>query len=209
MKLYIIRHGETDWNKAWRLQGQTDTDLNEYGRELARITCEGIKDLKIDRVFSSPLRRAVETAELVTAGRGLTIETDERLKEVGFGINEGKLPEEREPGCKLFFTQPAKYVPSEGGETLNELVRRTGEFLDEVIRPMSLTDEMRDGAVLISGHGAMNKALMLNLKGHGLENFWDGEVQHNCSINTYEIVGDKCIVIKEGEVFYDISERRP
>ena len=65
MKLYIIRHGETDWNKEKRLQGQSDTQLNEYGIELARITGEALKDVHFDYIFSSPLKRAYKTAELI------------------------------------------------------------------------------------------------------------------------------------------------
>ena len=57
MKLYIIRHGETDWNKEKRLQGQSDIPLNDYGRELARITGKALKDVHFDYVFSSPLSR--------------------------------------------------------------------------------------------------------------------------------------------------------
>lgn len=56
MELYIIRHGETKWNSEKRLQGRSDIELNEYGIELARITSEALKDVKFDRIYSSPLR---------------------------------------------------------------------------------------------------------------------------------------------------------
>ncbi len=206
MKVYIVRHGETDWNLKWKLQGQTDTELNDYGRELAFKTAEGLKDVCFDRIFSSPLKRAYDTADIIRRDRKIPVETDRRLCEVGFGINEGKLPEEREPSCKLFFTAPHLYVPSEGGETLTSLCERTGDFVDKVLRPMSL--EKPDSCVLISGHGAMNKGLMLNLKKHGLENFWDGALQHNCSVNIYELNGEHCTVIEEGLLFYEPDESR-
>lgn len=89
MKLYIIRHGETDWNKEKRLQGQSDTQLNEYGIELARITGEALKDVHFDYIFSSPLKRAYKTAELIRMDRPVKIITDDRLKEICFGVNEG------------------------------------------------------------------------------------------------------------------------
>lgn len=89
MKLYIIRHGETDWNKQRRLQGQSDTELNEYGIRLAQITGEALKDIRFDHIFSSPLKRAYRTAEIIRDGRTVPIVTDDRLKEIGFGINEG------------------------------------------------------------------------------------------------------------------------
>lgn len=65
MKLYIIRHGQTEWNKSGRLQGQTDIALNEKGRELAAKVGHALKEIPFERVISSPLSRSIETAELV------------------------------------------------------------------------------------------------------------------------------------------------
>ena len=62
MKVYLMRHGETDWNKARRLQGQSDIALNEFGIELAVKTAEGLKDVVFDAAFSSPLQRAITYA---------------------------------------------------------------------------------------------------------------------------------------------------
>ena len=64
MERYIVRHGETLWNKGKRLQGRTDIELNDYGRELARKTGEALMDTEIDVIYSSPLKRAYETAIL-------------------------------------------------------------------------------------------------------------------------------------------------
>lgn len=69
MRLYIIRHGETQWNVEGRLQGQTDTELNENGIRLAKITAEGMKEIPFDLGISSPLTRAKKTAEIVLEGR--------------------------------------------------------------------------------------------------------------------------------------------
>ena len=75
MKLYIIRHGETSWNKQKKLQGQRDIMLNDAGIRLAELTGEGMKDIDFDLVISSPLIRAKQTAELVMAGRHLPMIT--------------------------------------------------------------------------------------------------------------------------------------
>lgn len=65
MKLYLIRHGETDWNKEFKIQGSSDIELNEYGRELAFITREGLRHIPFDIAYTSPLKRAKETAEII------------------------------------------------------------------------------------------------------------------------------------------------
>ena len=69
MKLYIIRHGQTEWNKQKRLQGRSDIPLNEYGIQLARETKAGLKDVKFDLAFTSPLQRAKKTAEILSKGK--------------------------------------------------------------------------------------------------------------------------------------------
>ena len=88
MKLYIIRHGETAWNVEGRLQGQSDTELNENGVRLAKVTAEGLKNIPFDLGISSPLRRAKHTAELVLAGRNVPLTTDDRL--MSFPLAPGK-----------------------------------------------------------------------------------------------------------------------
>ena len=89
MEIYLFRHGETDWNKERRLQGHSDIPLNGFGRELAVETAGSLAGLTFDRAFSSPLKRAFETAQILLAGRNVPLETDERLMEMGFGDCEG------------------------------------------------------------------------------------------------------------------------
>ena len=73
MKLYIVRHGETDWNKARKIQGRSDIPLNEFGRHLARETAKGLADVHFDLCFTSPLSRAKETAQIILDGRDVPI----------------------------------------------------------------------------------------------------------------------------------------
>ena len=87
--LYIIRHGQTDWNVEHKLQGRTDIPLNENGRKMAVEAHEKYKDIKIDICYSSPLSRAYETAQTVLEGRNVQIIRDDRLMEMSFGKYEG------------------------------------------------------------------------------------------------------------------------
>ena len=86
MRLYMVRHGETDWNKARRIQGQVDIPLNAFGRHLAEETGKGLTDIPFEVCISSPLGRAVETAELILEGRDVPILTDRRIVEMAFGV---------------------------------------------------------------------------------------------------------------------------
>ena len=89
MLIYIIRHGETDWNTKRLLQGATDIPLNQNGIEVARLTAKALKDVPFDVIYTSPLSRAVQTAEIMRRDRDIPIIPDERLKEISFGPYEG------------------------------------------------------------------------------------------------------------------------
>ena len=92
MKIYIIRHGETNLNVKGVMQGWLEEPLNENGRELARLTGQGMKGIHFDRCISSPLTRAVETVKIVLqeSGNPIPVETDDRIREIHCGEAEGK-----------------------------------------------------------------------------------------------------------------------
>ncbi len=199
MRLYIIRHGETEWNKEKRLQGQCEVPLNEYGRELARITGQALSDTRFDIIYSSPLSRAYETAQIIAGEREIEIIKDDRLKEISFGVAEGVPKDEQGENFKDFFFAPEKYVPSEGGETYEELVKRARDFIENIIYPQRNTDN----SVLIVAHGAMNKALMLVLKNLQIKDIWKGEFQHNCCVNEYLLSEEGFEIIEEAKIYYE------
>lgn len=200
MKFYIIRHGETDWNKQKKLQGQCNTTLNDYGRELAMITGEALRDIHFDYAFSSPLERAYETAKLVLGDRNLEIQTDDRLKEISFGEYEGVPAEKMPADFHYFFDKPELYKAPSGGETYEELCKRTLDFLNNVIRPLSLKEP--DATVVLFGHGAMNKSILVNLQGLEIKDMWTGTFQHNCCVNIFEINGNESVLIQDAKIYY-------
>lgn len=125
MRLYMIRHGETAWNKERRIQGQADIPLNEFGRMLAEKTAKGLSDIRFDICYTSPLLRARETAALILAGRQVPVIEDDRIAEMAFGEYEGRccsrvgwnLPEE----FRRFFDAPDRYKAPDGGENFAEV----------------------------------------------------------------------------------------
>lgn len=89
--IYIVRHGETDWNTLQKIQGHTDIPLNEKGEQQARDLALELKDIKFDHVFSSDLLRAKRTAEIIALERNLALLTTKALRERSFGKYEGSL----------------------------------------------------------------------------------------------------------------------
>lgn len=203
MEIYIVRHGQTEWNKLKRFQGSADIELSDDGRELARISGQRLADTHFDRVYSSPLKRAVETAQLFCGQRSINIKTDERLRELNFGRCEGQLYDDlvNNPALtfKHFFTQPELYIPDETAETIEHLIERASDFMKHTIEPLYSDCER----VMIVAHGALNKALMCHVKGHGVKKLWSGGLQKNCNVIILDFDGANYKVIDEEKTFYE------
>ena len=89
MLLYVVRHGVTAWNRLRKVQGRADIPLAEEGVRLAEKTGEALRNVPFDLCFSSPLKRAVQTAEYILGDRKIPVITDERIQEIDFGVLEG------------------------------------------------------------------------------------------------------------------------
>src|SRR5262245_13858292 len=90
LEILLIRHGQTDWNQERRIMGSQPVGLNAAGREQIVLLSERLRNVPFARLYASPLRRALETAEILNQGRGLTIEQDPALQEIEYGEWTGK-----------------------------------------------------------------------------------------------------------------------
>lgn len=200
MTIYLFRHGETDWNKDRRLQGQSDIPLNDAGRELAVKTAEALKEVTFDAVFSSPLCRAYETAEII-AGKDAEIILDERLKEIDFGECEGQgfddAKQDKTHPLYNCFCRPERYIPPAGAETLQAAMDRAKEFLEERILPL----EGKCRNVLIVAHGAFNRALVNPIAGYPIEDFWHIGLA-NCAATILTLKNGVFQVLEENRAYY-------
>lgn len=127
MKIYIIRHGQTDWNVAGKIQGRQDIPLNAAGRMQAQALAEGMRTRPVTAIYSSPQLRAMETAEAIAALQGMAVRSLPQLVEIGYGQWEGRTAEDilttdREL-YESWWQHPATVAPP-GGETLNQVDER-------------------------------------------------------------------------------------
>ena len=193
MELYIVRHGTTDWNAEKKFQGAQDIELNENGRKLAAELGNRLDEAKLDFdcIYSSPLIRAYETACLIRGHKTYPIIRNPLLTEISFGELEG-LPYDdwinTDHPRKYFFTEPASYVPPEGGETFDSVRERTKRFVQTVIEPLQKTKP--DSRIMIVAHGALLAGMMCYLDGHGVENFWGSGLKGNCEETVYTFDGE-------------------
>ncbi len=202
MKIYFVRHGETDWNKERKIQGQVDIPLNEFGRHLARETAKGLRDVPFDVCFTSPLGRARETAEIILQGRDVPILEDKRILEMNFGVLEGKCCSKEgwdvPDSFQMFFDDPVHYQAPEGGEDFQAVRERTGDFLNWLFAQ----EQYQDSTVLVTTHGAAMAGLLNNLKKKPLAEYWGVGVHKNCGVTEVDVTDGRIEIISENKVYY-------
>jgi probable phosphoglycerate mutase len=203
MKVYITRHGTTEWNIKRILQGWGDSNLTEDGIMRAIKLGEKLQNVKFDMIYSSPQNRALETAKLIRGNRNIKIETTVNIRELGFGIWEGmciddianKYPEE----FSIYNNDPVRFVPMKG-ESYEELFKRINIFIDEI-------KSKKYENILVVTHGVTIKALIANIKGLPLEEFSKLPVYTGTALNIVELKEDKMEFIVENDVSHlDIQE---
>ena len=134
--LILIRHGETDWNVTGRYQGQDDPPLNAKGLAQARELANALREVPLDVLVSSPLRRAYRTAEILAEALELPLHVEPRLMEINQGDWQGRLRAEiagRYPEqFRLWETEPWQVTPP-GGEHLSQVQARVYAALDDIL----------------------------------------------------------------------------
>ena len=173
--IYIIRHGQTEINQRHALQGRSDYPLNEAGIREARNAAEALKTVAFDRVFTSPLMRARQTAEIVAPGLEQVI--DSRLIEMDYGPYEGAdlyhLPRE----VLTFFSDFVHHPAPDGMEQLGDVVKRAGAFLEDI--------RHLEGNILISTHAIAMKGLLEYLTPGAGGAYWSRHIG-NCAVYAAE-----------------------
>ena len=204
MKMYIIRHGQTPWNARKCLQGRSDVDLNENGIYLAELTGKALRDVTFDMAFTSPLIRAKHTAQCILAGRKVPIIEDERLIEISFGIYEGCCYAEEnrqvpQQWIENFFHAPQDYVAAPGGESLDDVEKRTRNFMEDICS----RKELQDKTILVLTHGCALRGLLNSIRESNREDYWHGGVSKNCAVSIVTCNrGEKPVLVEENHIYY-------
>lgn len=175
-RFLLVRHGETDWNRDKRFQGQIDVPLNDQGRVQAREAAEFLAAIPIDRAVSSPMLRPKETAEIILQRHpGVELELNSLLCEISHGLWEGKLEAEIEaayPGELQQWQRAPETVQMPEGENLQQVWQRAIEAWQQIVATTPEQTSDRPVTTLVVAHDAVNKALLCALVGQRPEHFW-------------------------------------
>ncbi|MEH1838362.1 MAG: histidine phosphatase family protein [Nostoc sp.] len=174
IRLLLVRHGETDWNRQTRFQGQIDVPLNDNGRQQSQKAAEFLQKVAIDNACSSPMLRPKETAEIILKQHpNVKLDLQDGLREISHGLWEGKLETEIEqefPGELQRWRLVPAQVQMPEGENLQEVWERSVTAWQSILQTAS-TNQFK--TVLVVAHDATNKTLLCHVLGLSLENFWN------------------------------------
>ena len=141
MNIYVVRHGQTDWNLRNVLQGSSDIELNNTGKNQATILEKNLANINFDYIICSPLKRAIQTAEIINKYRNVPIFINDSIKERSFGTLEGK----KSPKISEYWDY-LKNINKNNVEKVQDFFKRINEFMELIIT------RYRDKDLLIVAH---------------------------------------------------------
>ena len=189
--IILVRHGETDWNVLHRFQGSSDVPLNETGKKQAGFAKAGLADFALAAIYTSPLQRAMETAEIIRGDREIPVYPAEGLREMGVGEWEGLLVseiDERYPGLYDVWRSHPTRIRLKGAEPFEKTRERAmGTF-------RKIAEKHRGETVLIVSHMMCISSILLTVAGFPLDEVWQHPIG-NAALNIVEAEEDGTAVV--------------
>lgn len=186
-QIHLIRHGETNWNRERRAQGQQESVLTETGRIQARSLAATLSELDIHEVYCSSSVRTRETAAIAFAERGLPTVYCDLLREIHMGPWEGRLYDELRHDYPeqyhAFWNKPDDFRLA-GAETLEQLQCRAMSRLNRIL------DESQSANIAIVSHGLLIKTILSAIEQRPLARVWEPPAMHNCALSTIAVHED-------------------
>jgi len=196
-EIILARHGETEWNVEEVFRGRIDIELNETGIKQAELLAEYLSERQIDAIYSSPLKRAVKTAEIIAGYHKLDVEITPGLIDFDCGEWHGLLHQEVKDKYKelyaLWVSHPDK-VKLPAGESLNDVRKRAIGVVDNVVAKY-------EGTVVLAAHRVVNKVLICALLGLDNSHFWNIR-QDICGITTFSYENGQFILTEHNNTSY-------
>ena len=183
MRVHLFRHGQTNWNAERRVQGQSESQLNELGIQQARDLSGRTREQHFDVIYCSSSVRTRETANHAFGDRETPIHYLDTLREIQMGPWEGELYadiEAREPDSFRHFWHEPHLFNVDGAETFTELQNRALTALDGLARDHNGQD------VAVVSHGALIKSVLCHAAGRELKDLWAPPSMHNCAHSLLE-----------------------
>ena len=189
MEIHLIRHGETNWNKERRAQGQSESQLTPLGIQQAKELGQRIAQLKFDKIYCSSSLRTRQTAEHVFPRSTTEIEYLDTLREIFLGPWEGHLYEDlaqREPESHRHFWEQPHLFQLKGAESFFDLQQRAIDAVTEI----EAKHQTNTGKIAIVSHGALIKSYLCHVESRSMEQLWAPPRMHNCAHSIVALSSD-------------------
>jgi len=196
-EIIIARHGQTEWNVGEVFRGTIDIDLDETGTKQAELLAEYLSLREIEAIYSSPLRRALRTAQAIARRHNLEVQVAPGLVDLNFGRWQGRSHQEVRSEYRELYEQWMKSphrVTMPDGESLDDVRRRVLGLVDEVIA-------RHKGRVVLVSHRVVNKVLICALLGLDNSHFWNIR-QDTCGTTTFVYQDGRFILTEHNNTCY-------
>lgn len=202
--IYLVRHGQTEWNVQHRFQGHKDSPLTKLGIRQAEWLGEALQHDPFDFIFSSTSSRAYHTAELIKGNRNVQITACDEFREINLGVWEGEIQErirEMYPQQLDHFWNHPELFGVEGSETFHEVRERAVNKLNEIIASNP------GSRILLVTHTVVVKLLMAYFEGRSLDRLWDLPYIHPTCLSKIELTDDVPSILLHGDVSHYREEQ--
>jgi broad specificity phosphatase PhoE len=195
--IVLIRHGETEWNREEIFRGRADVELNETGLQQAQLLAQYLADQKIDAIYSSPLKRALTTAEKITIYQDVKVNIASELIDFDYGEWQGLSHDAVRQRYDLLYKEWLKnpqLVKIPHGETLNDVRSRTLRLVDRI-------NANHNGTVALISHRVIGKVLICALLALDNSHFWNIRLD-TCGITTFTREDERFVLVKHNDTSF-------
>ncbi|WP_279020959.1 histidine phosphatase family protein [Intestinibacter bartlettii] len=202
--IYIVRHGQTEWNLLGKTQGHGNSDLTPKGIEQAELLADSMTKYPIDYIYSSDLGRAYQTAEIIGNKLNIEVEKTEALREMNFGTWEGRIIKdiiEEDPELYKMWRNEPHLAKIPQGETLSQIKKRTDAFIKEI-------NEKYDGKhIVLVTHSLCARIMLLSFLDSDVKNIYRIN-QANTALNIIELRDYGPVVMKMNDTTHIINDTK-
>ena len=202
--IYIVRHGQTEWNLLGKTQGHGNSDLTPKGIEQAELLADSMTKYPIDYIYSSDLGRAYQTAEIIGNKLNIEVEKTEALREMNFGTWEGRIIKdiiEEDPELYKMWRNEPHLAKIPQGETLSQIKERTDAFIKEI-------NEKYDGKhIVLVTHSLCARIMLLSFLDSDVKNIYRIN-QVNTALNIIELRDYGPVVMKMNDTTHIINDTK-
>ncbi|WP_010295411.1 histidine phosphatase family protein [Clostridium senegalense] len=188
-KLYITRHGETEWNKLGKMQGWNDSPLTELGKVQAQWLRDRVENINFSKIYTSSSDRAYKTAEIIKGDRDIEIVPSLDLREIRLGVWQGLTQEEiselNKENHYNYWNKPEKYITVEGAESFEEVRDRAYRTIMKMVR------ENKGKEILVVTHTTVLKGFMCALQKKEIKDLWEPPFIKQTSLTVVEFDEDE------------------